>query len=481
MTIPIVGSFILLLLSNMIATAPLHPVPHAQDVIPSQTSLFPVFGSDAGEFVGLSLINTSVARNDVAVTWTDSEGTVARTGSLSLPSGSQRVALVREILDLPAELTEGWIRIDSSEAGLLSYMTTGRDGIVDATAPVSRSSTAIILPHIAVATGFMELEHTDTLVSLVNPGSAAANGQIELIGLDGLTVGKLTVSIPAHGSHTLRVSEAFRDVLPPNPVGGRTFHGYMKAISDSGLAAWLQIETPLTRRLLYGCSMDEIVPERLVMVSHFASGSPALYRSELNLINAADAPVTLDMVAQDDRGTGIGQPARRALKPGQAFREDVLSLFGVVSVAVFPPPLLTGYIRIRASGGGTLQVIGDINITSGSDTAAMLYPIGAPSYFSATLPFVINDSAFYTGYAIANPNELLTVQTDITIELFDPEGHPVGPPRHVSLSPTARFVSLIEEKVRSGYLKINSNGPIAVLGSIGSWNSNVITPLPALR
>ncbi len=485
MSVPIVGSFVLLLLSNLFVPAASHLRIPSEGAAASDFSMFPVFGSALTGFVGLSIINTSAITNDVTVTWTDSAGLNSRTGFLSLPSSAQRVVLVKEILGIQENLSEGWIRIDSSGPGLLSYMTTGGDAYADATAPVSLASPAIVLPHIAVLTGFMELGHSDTLVSLVNPGSAVANAQAALVSVDGLTngltIGMLNIAIPACGSRTVRISEAFDSVLPPNQLGGRIFRGYLKVTADMPLAAWLQIETPLSRRLLSGSSIDSVVPERQLLVSHFASGSPALYSSQLNVINIADTAVTLDIVAQDDRGLAIGKPARRTLEPGQAVREDVLDLFGIVSMAVFPPPLITGYIRIRESGGGTLQLLGDIDITAGTDAAAMLYPIGAPSSSTAVLPFVINDSDFYTGYALANSNELLTVQTDITVELFGPDGVPVTTPRHVSLSPAARFVSLIPEKVRSGYLKISTNGPIAVLGSIGAWNNSLVTPLPVLR
>ena len=480
MVISRIGILILLFFSSTMAKVPLRAPAEEPGVGVSQFNLIPVFAFENDEFIGLSLINTSVVMNEVAVTWTDSEGKSARTGFLSLAPGSQRVALLKEILGIPVDPTEGWIRIDSSEPGLLSYTSSGRDGILDGAETASLASTRIILPHVAVDTGFVELEYTDTLVYLVNPGPAAASAQVKLMSLDGLAAGGLTVSIPARASYKLRVSEAFRDVLPPNHVGGRTFRGYVRVSSDEGLAGWLRIDTPLSRRLLRGRGVEEIVPARLAMVSHFVFGSPALYRSELNLINAGDAAVTLDMVAQDDRGGRIGQAVRRTLSPGQAFREDVLTLFHIAVPEVFPPPLLAGYIRIRAADGGMFQAIGDIDITCGVSTASMLYPIGVASSFDAIMPFVIHDSDYFTGYAIANPNEMLTVQMDITIILLDRDGRPVGSPRSVSLSPSARFVSLIETKVRSGYLRIHTNGPFTVLGCIGTWSGSMLAPLPRL-
>ncbi len=165
---------------------------------------------------------------------------------------------------------------------------------------------------------------------------------------------------------------------------------------------------------------------------------------------------------QDNRGARIGQPAARTLSPGQAFREDVLSLFRVVVPAVFPPPMLDGYIRIRSVDGRVFQAAGDINITSGDNVAAMLYPILPASPAAATMPFVINDAAYFTGYAIANPNEMLTLQTDLTIELGDRDGRLVGSPRSVSLSPGARFVSLVARLRREPLQRVRE-----VLNAVG--------------
>ncbi len=478
MTIPKAGALLLCLCISIGGITPLQLQARKSAVAASRFSVFPVFGSETNEFIGLSLVNTSAVKNEVTVTWTDSDGNSARTASLSLAPGSQRVALLKEILTIPDDPTQGWIRIDYSESGLLSYMTSGRDGILDGTESTSLISTRITLPHVAVNTGFMELQHTETLVNLINPGNAAANAHVDLIGLDGNTAGDLIVSIPARASHSLRVSESFSDVLPPNNVGGRTFQGYMKISSDEGLAGWLRIDTPLSRRLLRGRGVEEIVPVPLAMVSHFTFGSPALYNSELNLINTGNSTVTLDLTAQVDRGETFS--VRRILGPGQGFREDVTGLFLIGVAAVFPPPMLTGYIRIQAADGGMFQGIGDINITREGNAASMLYPIGEPSSATLTMPFVISDSDYFTGYAIANANELLTVQTDVTIELFDRDGRIVGSPRTVSLSPSARLVSLVEEKVRSGYIQIRANGPVAALGSIGTQDGSTLAPLPGL-
>ncbi len=478
MNTPRLGLLILLLCSGTIAGVASRPTIQESGVDSSPFELLPVFGSDTAEYIGLSLTNTAPVVNEVAVTWTDADGNWSRTGFLSLAPGSQHSALVSEILEAPEGPPAGWIRIDSSQAGLFSYMTSGRDGILDGSEPASHVSRSILLSHIAIDTGFMELEHTDTLAHLINPGAVPGMARVVLFGLDGLPVGELTIPIPARACRTFRISEAFREMLPPNHLGGRIFQGYMRVFADVGLAGWLRIDTPLSRRLLRGRAAEEIVPERLMMVSHLVSGGNALYRSELNLIHAGNTAVTLELTLQDNRGVRIGQDVQRTLGPGQALREDVLRLFQVVVPEIYPPPMIDGYIRIRAADGGMFQATGDINITCRDSAASMLYPMAPASSFDAILPFVINDLDYFTGYAIANPNEMLTVQLDIRIELYDRDGRLVGTPRSVSLSPAARFVSLIEEKARSGYLRIYANGPFTLLGSIGTRSVSLLAPLP---
>jgi len=451
------------------------------DADSSRFCFFPVIQSDTNGFLGLSLVNTAGAVNEATVTWTNGDGNSARTGRLSLSPGAQRAFLVWEVLGIPNDPSDGWIRIDSSEPGLLSYLTSGTDGILDGTEPVSQPAATIFLDHVAVNTGFTELDHTDTFVILVNPGNAAANARAELISLGGRAAGSLAVSIPAGASRTIRISESFREVLPVNNLGGRTFNGYMKVVSDGGLACWLRIETPLSRRLLRGRALEEIVPASLAMAGHFASGSTNLYRSVLNLINTGDVPARLELLAQDDRGRSIGTIVRLTLGPGQGIRDDVLNLFHIVVPAVFPPPLITGYIRIRAADGSMVRSIGDIDIDSDGNTASMLYPITTAASRDWTMPFVINTQDYFTGYAIANPNELLTVQTDVTIEILDEEGRLAAPPRNISLSPSARTAGLVEKDIRSGYLRIRANGPVILLGSIGTCTGSALAFLPAFR
>lgn len=447
----------------------------------SRPCFLPVLQSDSDGFVGLSLVNTAGLTNEVSVTWTSPDGKGAQTGRLSLLPGAQRDFVVREILGTPRDPEDGWIRVDSSEPGLLSYLTLGTKGILDGTEPALELAKTVWLDYVKVNTGFVELGHTDTSLILVNPGDTAAGARVDLIALDGRPAGSLPVPVPARGSRAIRVSESFRDVLPENGVGGRRFDGYAKAVADVGLAAWLRVDTPLSLRVLRGRVPDEMSSASLAIAGHFASGGASLYRSTLNLINAGDSPAKLELLAQDDRGRVIGNSAYLTLDPGQGIREDVLSLFRVVIPDIFPPPMITGYIRVRESGGGVFRSIGDVDVYSDSEAAAVLFPIGAATPREWTLPFAISGREYFTGYAIANPNELLAVQTDVSIELLDAEGLLAAPPRNISLSPSAYFTALVEQEISGGYLRIRANGPVVVSGSIGTCNGNALMFLPAFR
>ena len=447
----------------------------------SLSCYIPVLASDAGEFLGLSFVNTAAVVNDVTVTWTNDDGTGSRSGRVSLAPGAQRSSLVRDLLGTPDDPRDGWIRIEFTNAGLQSYLTSGTDRILDGAEPVLQPATTILLGHIAVQTGFYELYHMDTYVILINPGNVTAIARAELIGTDGRTAGSQTIQIAASGSRVLRVSETFRDVLPANSLGGRTFTGYMKVVSNPGLAGWVRIDTPLSRRLLRGRGIEEIEPASLAMAAHFAYGSANLYRSALNLVNIGDASVALEITAQDDRGGRIGSAAQIKLGSGQGMREDAASLFRIIVPDVFPPPLVTGYVRIRAVDGSQFRVIGDVDVYSDGNRAAMLYPLETAAALDWIMPFVVSGQDYFTGYAVANPNELLTVQADMTVELLDTEGRPAAPPRTISLSPSARFAGLVEKGIESGYLRVHSNGPVILLGSLGTCNGETLAHLPAFR
>jgi hypothetical protein len=109
----------------------------------------------------------------------------------------------------------------------------------------------------------------------------------------------------------------------------------------------------------------------------------------------------------------------------------------------------------------------------------MSYPVGGPSGTSWVLPFGVSGGGYFTGYAISNPNALLTVQTDVTIEVFAADGSLVES-RQVSLSPRGMSTGLIPDGVGSGFIRISSNMPVRVVGSVGTSDPATLERVPAI-
>jgi len=184
----------------------------------------PIFDVKSQEFLGLSLLNTDVQQREFTVTSRSPEGTAVQTGRLTLPGGGQRAGLLREILDVSSSPASGWVRIDGQGSSCGAYLLQGSDesfaGFEPASAPLASE---VLLPHVEVNTGFMELNHIETAVAVVNPNTAAATVNVRLFTLSGVLRGTTMIHVPAQGSRVFHVDEVFGSALPGNGVGAKRF------------------------------------------------------------------------------------------------------------------------------------------------------------------------------------------------------------------------------------------------------------------
>jgi hypothetical protein len=444
--------------------------------------LFPIFEAEADEFVGVSIVNTDTQTREFTVTATSPEGTNSKSSRLTLNAGSQHTALLKEILGTTTGFSSGWIRIDSALNACTSYVTSGTDQSLTGTEAMKAAPAAlVILPHVSVNTGFAELNHIDTRIAVVNPSNASTEITARLIGLDGGLRGIFRFVIPASGSRVARVSEIFQSSLPNNNLGGKTFSGYVHLESSTPIAAWQRIETPLSRSLLRGRTLEEPQLTSEATIPHFAFGGG--YDSFINLVNMPSTPLSIEITAHDDKGQRLGDAVKIALIPGMALRASVPDLFRIPVIAIFPPTLIAGFIRIRESQGQRFQILGDveiINSNGGPLSASMLIPVSDTASKAWMMPFAVSSAGYFTGYAIVNPNELLAVQTDVQVEVVNPDGT-LRNRSSIQLSPSNRVAAVLPTGVRSGYLRISSNLPIHVGGSIGTQDLRQLDQLPAIR
>src|SRR5262249_20002112 len=171
------------------------------------------------------------------------------------------------------------------------------------------------------------------------------------------------------------------------------------------------------------------------------------------------------------------------LAAGEERRASVSETFRIPVIASFPAPLVTGSIRIREAQAQPFQIIGDIQIMNsngGSHSAAMLSPISDASGTLWMMPFAVSSGGYFTGYAIANLNELLAVQTEVQLEVVNADGT-IKEQTTIELSPLNRTAMLIPSGLRSGYLRFRSNFPIHVMGSVGTEDLRELDLVPAIR
>jgi hypothetical protein len=441
---------------------------------------FPIFDLAARESTGISIVNPDSESREFTVTATTPDGTSRQTARVTLGARGQRAQLLREILGTATAPASGWIRVDSSTAGCRIYLTSQTEQNLTGT-DAGSTSTTVLLPRISVNTGFTELSHTDTQIALVNPNDAAANVTAQLIGIDGGARGSITMIVAAQGSRTFLISEAFQNVLPGNTLGGKTFEGSLRLSSDVAVAAWLRIERPLSKSILRGRGVADINPTNLAIIPHFVFGGS--YESVVNVVNPTTAAMNLELTAFDDRGRRMGEVTQIALSARESRRASVPDLFRMALPAIFPLPVFSGYVRIREAQSQVFQIAGDVQITSSGAApvvASMLYPITDTGSTIWTAPFAVSSSSYFTGYAIVNPNELLTVQTDIQLEVISSTGAVVSQTA-IQLSPLNRQAALIAPGLSNGYLRFTSNFPVHVMGAIGTEDLRLLDQLPALR
>jgi len=443
-------------------------------------SFLPLFDTGPNDYIGLSLVNSGNSAAVVDVSATDGDTGSVLGGQVTLASGEQRALLLEEILSGGVRPESGWIRMDAGGSSVDVVLVHGDPDRLTIAEPVSPSM-SLLVPDVRVDTGFRELGHTDTLVTIARPGGFLPAGvTAELVGLDGVSVGSVPITLGANRHVTLKVSETFRDVLPDNGAGGRSFEGYLRLSSGDGVVAWQRVETPLFSNVLDAQAVGETTDLYLAPFFVFGGG----YRSTLNLVNPTEETLTVELMAEDGSGSFVGEVVRRTLGPGEGIRSDVQDWFGVATIAVFPAPVVDGYIRIRDFQNQEISLVGNVEVaTIGQGTftqSSMSYPIGPASQGPWVIPLALGGSTYYSGLAIANPNELLTVQTDITIEIVSSDGT-VGNTEQVSLSPRRQHTAVVPETFQSGYVRITSNMPVRIVGALGTRDLRFLEQMPALE
>jgi hypothetical protein len=137
---------------------------------------------------------------------------------------------------------------------------------------------------------------------------------------------------------------------------------------------------------------------------------------------------------------------------------------------------------LPTAGPALQQLIASLEIVAGNQigkTASLLYPVSPSNATRWTMPFAVSSPPYFTGYAVANANELLTVQNDVQVEILNSAGELVNK-SDFSLSPGRRQTALMPAGLSSGYVRFTAKMPIYVMGTIGTSNLRILDQIPAI-
>jgi len=433
---------------------------------------FPIFQDTVLESTGVTLINSSSDSAEFTIRMLSPDGQETRQFTLTVPRTGERFVGLDELLGGPSGTLSGSVRVESSTSDFSAYLTTSGVTSVSATEPVSRLSSTVMLHHALVDKGFRELAETDTQVALVNPGSQPARVVVTAIGTNGTIRGELPISLPASGSRVVRVSQFVQS----------PFDGNVMVRGSSPMAAWQQVETPLSRGIIAGRDAAAFHLSTNLIVPFFVVGGN--YASTISLTNTAQSPVTLEISGNDKDGLVLGETATVKLEAGQTTTSDIASLLRMVTVASVPGPVITGSLRIRQPQKSFSYLLASVKV-EGFDQqfakqSSMLYWVQeTPSQFWE-IPFATKSELYFTALAIANPSERSGATAEVLVVVYARDGR-ITEVISESIPPLGSHTLMLAPPEPGAYLRILSSDPIAVLGTFGTRDGRSIETIAGRR
>ncbi len=195
----------------------------------SQRLFVPQIAAFSGSETFLNLVNTGAETATVTAVLKDNNGApVGAPATFQIEAGKQARRSVADIFQLTDNGTtvSGWIQLDADKPGLVGDAEIRTySGKAMTTLPLSSSGgKKLSFSHVAQGLGY------STGISLLNPGQAAANTQIEIFAPDGTRLAGKQVTIPAGGRlvNMLKDEQLF-------PSLADTIGGFVRVTSDQDL------------------------------------------------------------------------------------------------------------------------------------------------------------------------------------------------------------------------------------------------------
>src|SRR5262249_11561877 len=145
----------------------------------------------------------------------------------------------------------------------------------------------------------------------------------------------------------------------------------------------------------------------------------------------------LTLSAFDERQRPLGQTVQVTLAIGEAMRKPVADLFQIGIIQTFPPPVMSGFIRISPAPLlrpiANPPIVGSIEVyltDGGVRNDSMLYAISGSARKRWIVPFLTTSAPYYSGYTL-----LSSEKANVLIDRFASDGLKTGGANVISTGP----------------------------------------------
>ena len=432
------------------------PVPPPRvDAASSLVSVAPVRGAT---FEGLAVSNPGADPITVRVEASTTAGRVAAAEGLvnpvfiPLPSRSQRAFVLEEWLgpgarDLGGGLKLGW---SSTQGSTLAFR--------GALAPSDLEEIGTPAPRVSRIWVPLAPEHDPaaprTLKVFCGSGSGAADVDLTFRDRTGAVV----------ESRTLRVGEnGVGETTPPAAAAS--------ADVRSTLAIAARLEVRGTRD---GWSIDGDAPQGGTLVQPHVEWN-GVFTTRIVVLNTAASAGSVRFRLRNPSGAPAASETTLTVAANGSASTTVESLFAIAPGA----PAGAGWLEAEPTGGIIVEALAS-DPARGAVAATPLHPADSVSW---SLPFFVEDSNYYTGLALANPND-----SDATVEItaYDRSGGVLG--RTTStLGARQRQTRLVSQWIAglaaaaTGHLVLTASSPVSILAYFGTDDGAALAAIPPTR
>jgi hypothetical protein len=441
--------------------------------------LCPSWISVAAMYQGVALVNEGTEAASIQLLGWGPDGTLLQAASASNPSaprtlagGNQEAKVVNQLFDSNGEMnvTRGWIELRADTPDISGFFIQGttagttQDGVPMTYSPSSR----MIFPLVR------DLGRANEIF-LVNPNDTAVSFNMRVVGPSGQRT--IPGTIPSHGTFSTDITDATGQsgVYVDVSTNSGRFVGVHKFGTEDSFAA-LSGQDP------------ELASNRLSapqFASGFLGGSLRI-DTHFALVNPSSNKATVLMRLINDSGTEIASSAPLSIEAGSLISTEGWKLFNLSDPAT-TSTLITGTVQIESDE----RIIGALSFGDpvGSKYLAALPLMSTASarrqfFFGQVAVGQLNNVAYFTGLALANPSPTQTAQ--VNIELHSKEGSILArTTTPVEIVPGGRFARLVEELIPGfpssqfgGYLRLTSNVEVYAYMLVGDNDYNILSAVP---